>query len=73
MGKILKFDEIKKNEHIKYSESYEIKFWIKDGEFWKQIVETYFGKSKGEHEYIFERWKKDYKNKNVKFISLHYL
>lgn len=36
MGKILKHGEInrKKNYHIEYSESYEVKFWIQEGEFW---------------------------------------
>jgi len=72
MGKILKYEEIKKNQHVEYSESYEIKFWIQEGEFWKQKTEMYFGKTKGEHEYVINRWKNDYKGHNVKYISITY-
>lgn len=72
MGKILKYEEIKKNQHVEYSESYEVKFWIQEGEFWKQKTEMYFGKTKGEHEYVTNRWKNDYKGQNVKYISVTY-
>jgi hypothetical protein len=73
MGKILKNDEIKKNEHVLYSESYEVKFTFQkpDG-FWEQRYEMYYGKSKGEHEYVVNRWKTDYKKQNVRFISVNY-
>ena len=75
MGKILKYEEIsrKKNQHVEYSESYEVKFWIQDGEFWKQKIEMYFGKTKSEHKYVINRWKSDYSRQNVKFISVTYL
>jgi hypothetical protein len=69
MSKILKYEEIKNNQYLEYSESYEVKFWIQDGKFWKQKTEMYFGKTKGEHEYVFNRWKKDYNGQNVKYIS----
>ena len=48
MGKIFRYEEInrKKNQHVEYSESYEVKFWIQDGEFLKQKTEMYFGKTK---------------------------
>ena len=72
MGKILKYEEIKKNQHVEYSESYEIKFWIQEGEFWKQRTEIYFGKTKGEYKSVINRWKKDYKMKIVDFISITY-
>ena len=74
MGKILKYEEInrKKNQHVEYSESYEVKFWIQDGEFWKEKTEMYFGKTKGEHEYVVKRWKIDYNGQNVKYISVTY-
>lgn len=74
MGKILRYEEInrKKKQHIEYSESYEVKFWIQDGEFWKQKTEMYFGKTKDEHEYVVNRWKIDYNGQNVKYISVTY-
>jgi len=74
MGKILKFEEInqKKNQHVEYSDSYEVKFWIQDGEFWKQRTEMYFAKKKGENDSVLKRWKSDYKGINVKFISITY-
>lgn len=74
MGKILKYDEIntKKNQHVEYSESYEVKFWIQIDEFWKQKTEMYFAKNKGEHDYVVNRWKDEYSGQNVKFISVTY-
>ena len=74
MGKILKYEEInrKKNQHVEYSESYEVRFWIKDGEFWKQKTEMYFGKTKSEHEYVVNRWNTDYNGQNVKYVSVTY-
>jgi hypothetical protein len=73
MGKILKYDEIKKNEHVLYSESYEVKFWFQkpDG-FWEQKYEMYYGKSKAEHEYVINRWEFDYKGQSVKYVSVTY-
>jgi hypothetical protein len=73
MGKILKYEEIKKNEHVLYSESYEIKFWIQkpDG-FWEQRYEMYYGKSKGEHVSVVNRWNKDYKGQAVRFVTVTY-
>jgi hypothetical protein len=74
MGKILKYEEInqKKNQHVEYSESYELKFWIQEDEFWKQKTETYFAKTKGEHVSVIDRWQNDYKGKNVKYVSVTY-
>lgn len=73
MGKILKYDEIKKNEHPLYSESYEVNFWFRkpDG-FWEQRNEMYYGKSKGEHEYVVNRWNSDYKGQVVRYVSVSY-
>mgnify|MGYP001768315788 CR=1 FL=1 len=75
MGKIKKLEEInrKKNEHVHYSEEYEVNFWIQkpDG-FWEKKYEMYFAKTKGEHEYVYNRWKEDYKGKPVKYISTIY-
>lgn len=72
MGKILKYEEINKNKHVEYSESYEVKFWIREGEFWKQKNEMYFAKTKGEYDYVISRWRKDYIGQNVKYISVVY-
>jgi len=72
MGKILKYEEIKKNQHVEYSESYKVRFWIKEGEFWKQRTETYYAKRKDEQEYVSNRWKDDYKGQDVKIIAVNY-
>ena len=72
MGKILKYSEIKNNQHVEYSEAYEVRFWIQDGEIWKPETQMYFGKRKGEDEYVIKRWKLDYKDENVKLISVIY-
>ena len=75
MKKIFKQEELnlKKNEHVTYSESYEVKFWIQgDDTFWKQETEIYFSAGKGDHEYILSRWKKDYAGKNVKLPIVTY-
>jgi hypothetical protein len=73
MGKILKYEEIKKNEHVLYSESYEVKFWFQkpDG-FWEQRYEMYYGKNKGEHEYVVNRWLSDYNDQLVRYVSVTY-
>ena len=70
MGKILKLEEKKRGDG--YSESYEVKFWIQEGEFWKQKTEMYFAKNKGEGGYVVDRWKEDYRGQNVKFVSVSY-
>ena len=74
MSKVFKSEERnrKKKEHITYSESYEVKFWIKTGEFWKQVTDIYFTASKGSHEYVEKRWKQDYANSKVKLVSVTY-
>ena len=72
MAKILRYEEIKKNQQVEYSEAYEIRFWIQDGEIWKPENQMYFGKRKGEHEYVVKRWKLDNKDKNIKLISVIY-
>lgn len=72
MKNVLKYEEIK-NEHYVYSDSYEVKFWIlTDREIWAQRNEIYYAKNKNKHNDVLLRWKEDYKNKNVKFISISY-
>ena len=72
--KIAKAEELDKtkNQYVEYSESYIVKFWIQEGEFWQQKTEEYFAKSKGEHEKVVSRWKNDYRKQKVKFISIIY-
>ena len=73
MGKILRYEEIKKDEHVKYSESYEVNFWIqKEDSFWEKRQEMYFGETKAEHDSVTNRWQKDYTGKKVKLISVIY-
>ncbi len=60
-------------EHQGYSESYEVKFTFKDTDgFWKQGKKFYFTCNKGRHEQVAERWKRDYKGKEVKLINVVY-
>jgi len=73
MGKILKYEEIKTKEHVLYSESYEVKFWFQKSDgFWEQRYEMYYGKGKGEHEYVSKRWERDYSGQPVKIVSIIY-
>ena len=37
-----------KNTIIK-SEEYKVRFWVKDGEFWKQIQDSYFSHRRDDH------------------------
>jgi hypothetical protein len=75
MGKIMRYEELnlKKNEQVLYSETYEVKFWIKkDDGFWKQDSLIYHAKTKAEHESVLKRWKLDFKGKEVKIIGVTY-
>lgn len=75
MGKIFNEEERKKftkKESVIYSEAYDVLFWISDGEFWKQKTETYYASGKGYGEQIIKKWKKEYKNKGAKLVSVTY-
>lgn len=76
MGQIKREEELnlKKDEHVLYSESYEVNFWQQDKTtlFWKPESVMYFAKTKGEHEYVHKRWNGDYAGLDVKFISINY-
>lgn len=62
----------KLNEHVRYSESYEVKFWIKEGEFWKQRSEMYYTENKGAHDFVVDRWRSDYSKYEVDLINVIY-
>jgi hypothetical protein len=73
MKRILKYEEINRKNHVRFSEAYEVKFWFqKEDYFWEQRTEMYFGETKADHDLVIERWKQDYKGKNVKYISVTY-
>ena len=74
MGKVLLYQElnIKKCEHVLYSETYEVRFWIKVGKFWKQKEVIYHAKTKSEHKSVGVRWINDYKGQEVKLIGIYY-
>lgn len=80
MRKIFIESEInrKKNEHVTYSESYEVKYWILlhgDGgqdSFWHPKTDMYYAASKDAHKYVEIRWKKDHKKHTVKLTSITY-
>ena len=73
MIKILNEQERSKlKDHWKFSESYVVKFWIKDGEFWRQKEVECFSTDKGAGKFVEERFNKDFKNQEVKIVSIIY-
>lgn len=74
MGKIFLMEElnIKKQEQVLYSETYEVKYWLKEDEFWKPKDIMYHAKRKDEHQYVQKRWENDFKNQEVKLIGIYY-
>jgi hypothetical protein len=74
MSKIFKYHELnqKQQQHVEFSESYEVAFLMKEGEFWKHKTETYFSKNKCDHDAVENRWKKDYSGKAVKLTRIVY-
>lgn len=75
MGKIMLFEElnIKKCEHVLYSETYEVRFWMKGSDgFWKQNSTIYHAKTKSEHKSVENRWVGDNKNNEVKLVGVYY-
>jgi len=70
----MKFEEldIKKNQHLEYSECYEVSFWAEVGDFWTITSKLYYGKTKEEHESVMNRWKSDYAKQKVNLVSVIY-
>lgn len=79
---ILNSEELKKlrkkcekegnNNYLAYTDSYEVKFTIKVGRFWHTDVVVYFADNKGAHSKVEARWRKDYKGKQTRLISVTY-
>ena len=62
----LLFEEIKKDQQVQFSESYEVVFWRqKEDGYWKQDWVTYYTKAKDDHLPVKERFEKDYPNCNI--------
>lgn len=73
MAKVLNSKERDKQANkSEYSESYNVKFWILDGNFWKQKTEMYYARTKGAHEAVYKKWQQDYKGQNAKYVSTVY-
>lgn len=64
--------DMKKNQHVIYSELYEVTYWIKEGEFWKKKTIMYRTASKGRSVEVFYRFKKDFRDKEVSIVSIIY-
>lgn len=79
---ILNSEELKKlrkkcekegnNNYLTYTDSYEVKFTIKVGQFWHQDVVVYFADNKGYERKVEARWRKDYQGKQTRLISVKY-
>lgn len=54
------------------TEAYTIKFWIKEGEFWTQKETEFKCNSKSAHKRAENWFKNEYKNKQVRIISVTY-
>lgn len=71
----MKIQKIDKNNNKRYdnlSESYIVKFWKKDGEFWVRKEEVFLADKKNRHLEIAEYVEKLY-GKDVKVISVTYV
>ncbi len=72
MVNVFKKEEIPKDKHVEYSETYQVNFWITiDGTISKK-QEIYHTASKGRHKQVAAKWKKEYNNKAVTLISVIY-
>lgn len=70
--KVFKKSEIPKSKHVKYSETYQVNFWLTENGIISKKQEIYYTASKGRHSQVEAKWKQDYKNKNAKLISVIY-
>lgn len=70
--RILTESEITEKNYVQFTESYIVKFWIQNGEFWVQDTIRYYSTKHGAHQAVGKRWEKDFKNKKVQLISIDY-
>ena len=54
------------------TETYKIKFWIKDGEFWRQDEVEFKCNSRSAHNRAAKWFKNEYKDKEVRLVSVTY-
>lgn len=54
------------------TETYKIKFWIKDGEFWRQDEVEFKCNSRSAHNRAEKWFKNEYKDKEVRLVSVTY-
>ncbi len=72
MTKVLKTSEIT-DKTTGFAEQYSVRFWAKDGEYWRQKTEYYHTTRKGKQKHVLARWRRDYKAQNVVLIQLNYM
>lgn len=73
MIKVFEELNLKKKEHVTYSESYAVRFWIqKSNGYWEQREQVYFATSKGRHDAVVDRWESDHAKFNVRLICCEY-
>ena len=71
MSKVLLFEEIKKGEHVKFSESYDVKYWYKNNEgYLRQSHMKYYTEARDSHLVVQERFIKDFPGCDI--ISVTY-
>lgn len=63
-----------KQDELKGSESYAVRFWIQKADgFWEQREEIFNGlSSEDDHAVVEHIWKKKHSNDNTKLISVSY-
>lgn len=52
------------------SDAYTIRYWFKDGKYWKQFTDAITADGKGEHNKVKEEWKENHKEDKVRLISI---
>jgi hypothetical protein len=74
MVKVFRLEEIPKNQRVTYSESYEVKYVRpKPGtDFTEQATVMYFAASKGRHDQVEAKFRRDFAGKFLKIISVTY-
>jgi len=69
---VFKKSEVPKGKNSLYSETYQVNFWLTENGIISKQQEIYHTASKGRHKQVEAKWKKEYKDKAVKLISVIY-
>jgi hypothetical protein len=60
-----------KIENIKY-DTYTVRYWMREGEYWKHKVDFINVNGKSKHKQVEKEWKNDHKKDEVKLIGITY-